>query len=369
MKAIPALPPNLFGHERTSLAVSVLAVLVLASPARAIPRYSAAYGQDCKLCHVNPTGGGLRDLYASQFIVPEELAARAWRPEEAEVLSPELGSSVIFGLDFRTLLQGQEGGDGTLLAMQGDLYLAANLGFDLQAYFEQGIYGTGEVFGAWRGFPLDGYVKAGRFLPDYGWRFADHQMFNRRYLMDSGGTDTPRTFYGSGIEVGVSPGPITLTGSVQGETEQTGDAYTARGLWHLRPGPVNAGLGGSVLRRDRPDDSRRVAGGIWYLAAGPVTWLGEVDETRQDDRLGNLVSQEVTVRVKRGFDLRGTYSFQDPDRHLQNGSRQRYGGGLVWMPLPVFNLLAMGNYWKIDEGELVTGSDYLEGELVLHLFY
>ena len=166
-----------------------------------------------------------------------------------------------------------------------------------------------------------------------------------------------------------SPISITLTGSVQGETEQTGDAYTARGLWHLRLGPVNAGLGGSVLRRDRPDDSRRVAGGIWYLAAGPVTWLGEIDETRFDDRLGNLVSQEVTVRVKRGFDLRGTYSFQDPDRHLKNGSRQRYGGGLVWMPLPVFNLLAMGNYWKIDEGELVTGSDYLEGELVLHLFY
>ena len=110
-------------------------------------------------------------------------------------------------------------------------------------------------------------------------------------------------------------------------------------------------------------------GGIWYLSAGPVTWLGEIDETRREERLGNLVAQELTVRVARGLDLRGTYSFQDPDRHERNGTRRRYGGGLAWMPLPVFNLLAMGNYWDIDAGDLVRGDSYLEGELVLHVFY
>ena len=362
--------PRSRGIRRGTVVGFILIPAMLAAmPALALPRYTAQYGQDCKLCHVNPTGGGMRELYASQFIVPEELAARGWSAEETEVLGPDLGSSLTFGLDFRTLLQQQEAGAGTLLAMQGDLYLAANLGYGLQAYFEQGLRGSGEIFAAWRGLPADGYVKAGRFLPDYGWRFADHRMFTRRFLFDVDGTDALRGFYASGIELGIAPGPVTITGSVQGETESTGDAYASRVLWHLRLGPVNAGVGGSILRRDRAGADRRAVGGIWYLAAGPVTWLGEVDETRGDELLGNLVVHELTVRIARGLDLRGTYGFQDPDRHLRSGTRERYGGGLTWMPLPVFSLLAMGNYWDIEEGSLVTGDSYLEGELVLHVFY
>lgn len=349
--------------------LSTVVLLCLASSAAAVPRYTAQYGQDCKLCHVNPSGGGLREMYASQFLVPEELASRGWRPDESPAISPELTTNVIFGLDLRSLLQQQEGGTGTNLAMQGDFYLAAELGFGLLAYLEQGINGSGEVFGAMRGLPLDGYLKAGRFMPDYGWRFADHQMFNRRYLTESDGTHSPRSFYGSGVEVGVAPGPLSVSASVLGETESHGDAYAARALLHQALGPVNAGLGGSVLRRDRPGDSRRTVGGIWYLAVGPLTWLGEIDETRRDGRLGNLVANEWTLRVRRGVDLRGTYSFQDPDRDRRNGLRQRYGAGVAWMPLPVFNLLAMGNYWKIDQGALVIGDSYVEGELVLHMFF
>ncbi|RKZ11985.1 hypothetical protein DRQ50_12670 [bacterium] len=346
-----------------------LLALVSAEQALGVPRYTAQYGQDCKLCHVNPTGGGLRDLYASQFIVPEELAARGWRDDEVALASPELAPGVTVGLDLRSLLQQQEGGTGTNLAMQGDFYVGAELGFGLLAYFEQGINGSGEIFGAWRGLPLDGYVKAGRFLPDYGWRFADHQMFNRRYLADVDGTDSPRGFHGSGLEAGISPGAVTVSASLLGGTESNGDSYAARILLHQVLGPVNAGIGGSVLRRDRPGDSRRAVGGIWYLAVGPLTWLGEIDETRQDDRLGNLVANELTLRIRRGLDLRGTYNFQDPDRDRRNGLRQRTGAGVAWMPIPVFNLLAMGNYWKIDEGDLVAGSSYLEGELVLHVFF
>ena len=361
--------------RRTARLLSGLTTLVVllatmaSLPALAVPRYTAQYGQDCKLCHVNPTGGGLRDLYASQFIVPEELAARGWREDEAVVASPELVPGVTMGLDLRSLMQQLEGGTGTNLAMQGDFYVAAELGFGMLAYFEQGINGSGEIFGAMRGLPLDGYFKAGRFQPDYGWRFADHQMFNRRYLVDTGGTDSPRSFYGSGLEVGVSPGPVTVSASLLGETESHGDAYAARILLHQALGPLNAGVGGSVLRHDRPGDSRRAVGGIWYVAVGPLTWLGEIDETRRDDRLGNLVANEWTWRLQRGVELRGTYSFQDPDRDRHNGLRQRTGAGVAWMPLPVFNLLAMGNYWKIDEGEQVEGASYVEGELVLHFFF
>ena len=351
---------------------AVAAILVLgtaAVPASAEPRYTAQYGQDCILCHVNPSGGGMRSLYASQFIVPQELAANGRLPEEMEAFSPEISPNLAFGLDLRTLIREGEAGEGTVLAMQGDLYLDARLGRNFSAYLEQGQGGSGEIFGMINGLPLDGWFKAGRFVPDYGWRFVDHQLFGRRYLLDSDGVDNPAQFHGSGLELGVSPGRLAVSASLLGETRETGDAYAARVLYHQPLGPVNAGVGASVLRRDRQDQHNRAAGGFWYLSAGPVTWLGEIDETNRQGRLGSIVTQEVTVRLRQGVDLRGTYSFQDPDRDVKNGSRERWGGGAVWMPYPFFDLQAMLNRWRIEPGELVDGSDRTEGELVIHFFY
>ena len=85
------------------LAVTLL-LLVGASAAHALPRYTAVYGQNCVLCHVNPTGGGMRSLYASQFLVPEEIAASGWQPEEMETLSPQISPNLAVGLDLRTLV-------------------------------------------------------------------------------------------------------------------------------------------------------------------------------------------------------------------------------------------------------------------------
>nr|MEE4266754.1 hypothetical protein [Candidatus Krumholzibacteria bacterium] len=55
-----------------------LSPLILAGEAHAVPRYTAQYGQSCTLCHTNPTGGGLRTEYASQYLIPEEIAGQGW---------------------------------------------------------------------------------------------------------------------------------------------------------------------------------------------------------------------------------------------------------------------------------------------------
>lgn len=46
------------GAVLACLSLPVLLLLV-APEASALPRYSARYGQDCLLCHQNPTGGGM----------------------------------------------------------------------------------------------------------------------------------------------------------------------------------------------------------------------------------------------------------------------------------------------------------------------
>jgi hypothetical protein len=358
------------GGLRFRLAPLLVLLAILAAPsARALPRYTAQYGQNCTLCHVNPTGGGMRSLYASQYIVPEEIAARGWNEGEAENLSPQISPNIAVGVDLRTLAYQLEGGAGSTFAMQGDFYVDVGLSSRYTAYIEQGISGSGEIFGLGRYSFLDSYVKAGRFLPDYGWRFSDHQMFNRRYLLEAAGSDSPGRLYGSGFEVGVSPGIFSASASLLGGSQQHGDSYAARALVQENLGPLNFGVGASVLRRQFPEGHRRSAGAFWYLGYGRTTWLGQIDETRQEGRPGRLVTHEVAVGLSRGYDLRLTYNFQDPDRDLKNGRRQRYGAGLATMPTPFLSLLVMGNYWDLDEGPHVSGDDYYEGQLVVHCFY
>jgi len=359
----------------------LLAVIVgsRTTPAWALPRYAASYGQSCTLCHENPTGGGLRTLYATQYLIPEEIAARGWpTAEEAGFLagqSPEISPNITIGTDLRTLAYQQDGGVGSTFAMQGDFYVNLQLSATASAYVEQGLSSSGEIFGLLRGLPLESYLKAGRFIPDYGWRFADHQMFNRRYLLDSDGSDNPAFLYDSGLELGGSPGPVDFAVSSLSGQESHGDNYAGRILLRQDLGGLRVGLGGSVLRRNGAAGHRRAVGGIWYVSTGPLTWLGEIDETRRPDgvdnavRLGNLVAQEVTARVAPGWDARLTYSFQDPNRAEKSGARHRYGAGAAYMPRPFFALQVMGNFWDLEPGPEVAGDDYYEGELMIHFFY
>ncbi|MCP4292484.1 MAG: hypothetical protein GY780_11705 [bacterium] len=350
--------------------LAVLAIAILQShTANALPRYTAQYGQSCILCHVNPSGGGMRSEYASQFLVPEEIAAKGWSTGEMDYLSPRISPNIVLGVDLRSLLYQQEGGNGSGFAMQGDLYVNVEMSSRFAAYVEQGLNGSGEIFGIGRADVLDSYFKAGRFIPDYGWRFSDHGMFNRRYLTDSTGSDSPAGLYSEGFEVGISPGGLTASAALLGGSQNNGDNYSGRALYQFYLGDFNVGAGASLLRRQLGTDARRAAGAFWYLALGPVTWLGQIDETKQNNQLGNMVSQEVALTVSQGYDLRLTYNFQDPDRGLQNGSRQKYGTGISAMPRPYFGWSLMANYWDNDQGDAVVEDDRFEGEMMVHFFY
>src|SRR5438094_1233486 len=71
--------------------------------AGALPRYSARYEQNCSLCHVNPSGGGMRSGYATQQLIPKEIAMSPATPEAMGLLDAHLGKNVSIGTDFREL--------------------------------------------------------------------------------------------------------------------------------------------------------------------------------------------------------------------------------------------------------------------------
>lgn len=57
------------------LALGVAITLVFSSLSFSLPRFTAIAEQKCNLCHVSPTGGGMRNEFGSQFFAQTELAA------------------------------------------------------------------------------------------------------------------------------------------------------------------------------------------------------------------------------------------------------------------------------------------------------
>src|SRR5258708_5740556 len=160
-----------------TLALAALSVLPVLQ-ARALPRYSARYEQNCMLCHVNPTGGGMRSAYATQQLIPKEIAMSPRALEAIAPLDTHIGKNITIGADFRELFIAATANASLappqgFFPMQGDVYLAFQLDPRYTLYYARSLSNTYEVFGLANVLPWDGYVKAGRFVPAYGWKFDD----------------------------------------------------------------------------------------------------------------------------------------------------------------------------------------------------
>ena len=311
--------------------------------ADAVPRYAARYEMSCNLCHHNPTGGGQRSLYASQYLVPAEMVKNPVPFEELDSIDPQVGKNLIVGADMRTMHQATVKGVPALenfFQMQADVYLTFELDESRSLYVDRGMSETGEVFGLAYGLPASGYAKVGRFLPAYGWRFADHSRFVREKtgLAPPSSTDV-------GLEVGFHPGraeaQFSLLNGASGLIWDNDDTYRlgARGAYRFRVGGVGVTTGGSVLY-DQGKKST-LAGPFGSAHWGRWTWLGEADLSTADDEVqGLVVTHELAYQMRTGFDLVGTYDFYDADMDRMRGAERAVGFGIDTLWSPFFHIAA-----------------------------
>ncbi len=344
--------------------------------AMALPRYPARYEQKCGLCHVNPTGGGLRGSYATRQLVPDELAStRRGFAAADSMLPPAWADRVQIGTDFRELFVGSDASAAPphFFQMQGDLYFDFQLEPRVSLYYDRGISSSYELFGL--GYVLPKlYVKAGRFTPSYGWRFDDHTMYVRREL----GFEPPANT-DVGLEIGASPGPADLQlGVVNGNRGGTLDndthlAVIGNATGRTRLGPV--GVSGGVSGYHRGGESEDFdSGGLYgYLTWNRLTWLGEGDlfwdHLGGTTTAGLVTSHEVSWLLRQGVDLKLTYDFLDPDRDLTTGARTRWGGGAYAMPAPYVTVEGLLRRTTYERGPASSGPDEWETVLQLHLMY
>lgn len=394
-RCIGAAARHFPGTAVRRLAAASVLILATLPNAEATPRLASIVGQNCNLCHVNPTGGGLRSLYASQYLIPTKLAFRAL-PESADVsVHPQISDEVTIGTDFRFFHLNEEQRDSgnNFLTMQGSLYLGfePDPRFTLYVHEEvgQGSAQAFELFAQGYILPWSGYVKAGRFVPSFGWKVPDHRSFVRREFVFLP-SFPPHS--DSGIEVGFAPPHATVELSLtNGDFRSPRDvddllAFTGRGSirksWSSLG--LNACVGGSYHQRGEKRNGVWAGGPFTSFTWGRFTWVGELDWSHREipavgavpasNQTALALSQEFSARILRGVDLVGSHDFFDPTKNRKTGSVERWGLGIDALLTHFVGIQAMTYLSIPDDGEEIAleygfDDDRWQSALQIHFLY
>jgi len=363
--------------RRTLIAVIAMLVLGPSLPLLAEPAFAVRTGYRCSQCHVNRTGGGLRTAFGSiytQTVLPSRLLT--WR-EGGNMLPADPDARFAFGADVRVqyLYVASDEPDtddissfevpGANIYLEGRL-LPGRLSLYLDETVGPGGASTRELFGLYSFGKWNGYLKAGKFLPAFGWRLPDDDAFIRQF---SGFTySAPDT----GIEFGVEPGKWSahvsvVNGASGGGDDNRSKKISAMAVRRFRYGRVglsgaNNISGGATIRQ---------AGLLGGLNFGRLALLAEVNgrelEQEGDSSEGVAALLEADILLLRGLNLKLAHDWVDPDRDVATDALTRDSVGIEYIPYPFVQLRLF--YRHRDGPPQTAGSRGNQLELEAHFFF
>jgi hypothetical protein len=321
--------------------VSLLAAMLLATTASAEPTFLAKQYTRCTACHYSPTGGGLLTPYGRLLshqelsttgateTAPEPGAADDPGGEQAflyGVLGDALGP-VHLGIEMRPshLRIGFPGGHQDInLLMNSDLIGAVQK----NGWTAYGMVGREPPNAAERNgrtIPDAAFIsyehwisyqtakgwgiRAGRFLPAYGVRLADHTAYTRSYLdLDRNdqvyAVEVSDTVRSSLIQVMASPGKAE---AILHDPGRRGFSTAAR--WQVDVAPRATVVGSAFYRHSTDVDppSGAVGAAFGFAPTAHLTIWSEADADLQTKSVGGhswIVVNETSVEVYRGIWLK-----------------------------------------------------------------
>ena len=338
----------------------------------ALPEFAVRYNQSCQLCHVVPTGGGMRALYGAQFFSYMDLPMKELADFAGlDSINPTIGRHFQIGVDFRSLYYSSDSPaqGNSFLTMEGTLYTTIAPTDKTLVYLAKGLYSSFEAFVLLQGLPLSGAVRVGRFMPAYGWKFVDHNSYTRSYLGYGRGGGAE-----DGVEAGFYPmeweASLALTNGSPGIIDgNRGKVITARAVKRQSLGVLNITAGASWryaefnMGKGLPSQAlRRYYGPFLGVNLGPVTYLGEADWVVANTKALAL-THSLGYQLKRGLFLTAQYDFYDPDLDAKTGFDWRGRIGADIFPTGYLELLP-GFVWQ-----RLSGKEHGTGELQIHVWF
>jgi hypothetical protein len=322
-----------------------LALLLLlgAAPAAAEPYLAVREGFKCAMCHVNPTGGGMRSAFGSVYgqtqlpVMPADTDTMArWAGVTA--------GPVAIGADLRTDAiytdVPDSEGQNSFSNQEVRGYLAANVLPDrLLLYVDQRLSPGALNQEAYARISAgNAYLKAGRLYLPYGLRLQDDSAFVRRVPGIS--FDTPDNGVELGFEGGAWSTQLTVSNGAGGGPEPDSGKQLS-----LRAEYVQSAwrAGASANFNDAEAGQRRMANVFAGLRTGALAWLAEADyvvddgfPTGERTLLAGLL--EANWLVARGHNVKLTAEYFDPDTDVDEDQQTRHS--LLWecTPMPFLQL-------------------------------
>ncbi|MEX0899829.1 MAG: hypothetical protein WD081_03970 [Gammaproteobacteria bacterium] len=306
----------------------VVCALGVAGAAWAEPYLAVRNGLKCAGCHVNPSGGGMRNAYGNIY-AQTQLPARAAR-FDGDPWTGILNSVVALGGDARADWRRDEV-PGSASVSDADLreirlYLQLTAVPDrLTVHIDQHVAPNDadnrELYARYRSRSGEWFVKAGRMYLPYGLRLEDDLAYIRQVPGINFATPD------HAVELGWEKARWTSQFSIADDGDQLG-VRTA----HVRP-TWRAGV--SVNRRETPLGNRLMLGVFGGLRTGPVVWLAEID--RIDDKsfvvdaVPIVTLLEANWEPRRGHNLKFGLETYDADTNAANQQRL----SLLWEYTPV----------------------------------
>lgn len=322
-----------------------LVFLVGGSATMAEPYFAVQTGLKCMSCHVNPTGGGMRNEFGSawgQNVLPAQyvdVGTDRWTGKVSKYLG--LGANVRATASYTDIphqpAQSQFDLDEARLYVE----LAA-IPDKLSVYFDQHIAPGGstnlEAYGRYWWGNRTWYVQAGQMYLPYGLRLEDDSAFIR----EEPGINfaTPDKGVQLGLETAQWSAQLAITnGTASGPEEDQGKQYSlraeyVRSVWRA---------GVSANFNDTESGDRKMANVFAGLRTGPVAWLGEADyivdkgfaEGQRKQWVGLI---EANWLMRQGHNLKLTAEYFEPDSDVDEDERARYSAVYEYTPVQFLQL-------------------------------
>src|SRR6266849_5060306 len=121
---------------KTHVIVAVIAFLVSSLPASGLPRFALMTGAKCSSCHVNPTGGQMRNEFGVAFSA-DKAPLEALKDSDF-TFSGKLNDNISLGGDYRSqFIYDRQSATSSFQAMTASIYGAVRLNKKLSFYFKQ----------------------------------------------------------------------------------------------------------------------------------------------------------------------------------------------------------------------------------------
>jgi hypothetical protein len=312
--------------QRLTLAALVLAMLAVlrAAPASAEPYLAVMTGYKCNVCHVNPTGGGLRND---------------------------------FGITYAKVLLPAETVDNALDSWTGKIGDRLRVGGDLRADWTRNSAPNSP---SQQAFSLDQvrvYADL-TLIPDRLGIYVDEQIApggsqnQEAYVRYGINMTTPDKGIELGYEHAAWSAQFDVTNGLANATSGSGFQVTSQVVYTK---PIwRVGISGSSTQSDA--GNRNMGGLFAGLKTGPIAWLAEGDIVRDDSFPGGRTLAaallEGDIRIRQGHNLKLTAEYSDPDRSVHNDQQTRYSIVYEYTPLPFLQVRAgYRHYFGIPQND------------------